>query len=129
MVVVGILSPANKSYNTNAVPLIIEASSHLGPWNTKYRVDDGPLVDIGSAEYFSIELNLTDGPHSIVATTTSVTHVCAIVNFNVNTTTSFVSTEDTIIVVVNSPENRTYTSNSVTVSISASDPEARIGPE
>jgi hypothetical protein len=35
----------------------------------------------------------------------------------------------TLIVAVNSPQNRTYTSNSVTVSISASDPEARIGPE
>jgi hypothetical protein len=129
LVMVRILSPANKSYNTNAIPLIIEADSHLGPWNTKYRVDDGPLVDIGSTEYFSGELNLADGPHSIVATTTSVTHVCAVVNFNVDTTPPFVSNEDTLIVVVDSPENRTYTSNSVTVSISASDPKAIIGPE
>ena len=37
--------------------------------------------------------------------------------------------DGTLIVAVNSPQNRTYTSNSVTVSISASDPEARIGPE
>jgi hypothetical protein len=126
LVVVRILSPANKSYNTNVVPLIIEADSHLGPWNTKYRVDDGPLVDIGSTEYFSSELNLTEGPHSIVATTTSVTHVCAVVNFNID---AEAATEDTLIVVVDSPENRTYASNSILVSVSASDPEVIIGPE
>jgi hypothetical protein len=36
---------------------------------------------------------------------------------------------DTLIVVVNSPQNRTYTSNNIQVSISASDPEMHIGPE
>jgi hypothetical protein len=36
---------------------------------------------------------------------------------------------DTLIVVVNSPQNRTYTSNDVSVSISASDPQGHIGPE
>ena len=126
LVVVRILSPANKSYNTNTVPLIIKADSHLGSWNTKYRVDDGPLVDIGSTGYFSSELNLTDGPHSIVATTTSVTHVCAVVNFNID---AGAVAESALIVVVNSPENRTYTSNSISVSVSASDPKVIIGPE
>jgi hypothetical protein len=38
-------------------------------------------------------------------------------------------TTPSLIVVVNSPQNRTYTSNNVPLSISASDPELHIGPE
>jgi hypothetical protein len=35
----------------------------------------------------------------------------------------------TLVVAVNSPQNRTYASNSISISISASDPERYIGPE
>jgi hypothetical protein len=37
--------------------------------------------------------------------------------------------EGTLIVAVNSPQNRTYASSNISVSISANDPEMNIGPE
>ncbi len=73
-VTVSILSPENKTYDTNNIQVTITAGAHPGVWYVWYSVDGGPLIEVAPGHPLehifneSLFLNrLSKGSHNIAA--------------------------------------------------------------
>jgi hypothetical protein len=73
-VTVSVLSPENKSYDTNSILIAIFAGAYPGVWGVTYSLDGGPSIEIAPEKWNghtfneSVWLNrLSEGSHNIVA--------------------------------------------------------------
>jgi len=71
-VTVSIISPENKTYNTNNIFLTVTAGAYPGVWGVSYSVDGSPFIGINPENYFghgfedSVWINnLSKGSHNI----------------------------------------------------------------
>lgn len=117
---VAINSPYNKTYNTHQIQLNITASYSGAPFVCKYSVDDGPFINVPLMRYdvitvlvdTSIELNLQDGSHIIVAKAMDgEIEAVAKVTFTIDTVPPYLS--------VLMPENKTYNTSTIPLDFTA----------
>jgi len=117
LTVAKIISPENKTYDTNIIPLIIITGDHQLPSTGYYSVDGGPEIKINENAHpsatFEGEINLADGPHSILVTTKTVGRACAIVHFTIATIPA---------ITVMSLENITYYSSDLMLNFTVNEP-------
>jgi len=159
-IIVGMLSPENKTYNAPDVWLEVEAGGFPGIYYVGYSLDEEPFIELTTNStrlyhtfYIRVLLEgLCNGTHHLVAKADVIFDIvppaCSEVYFTMlNSKTPSPSPTPTITpplspcptptptknhsltVVVNSPQNTTYTSNDISITISASDPTLNIGPE
>jgi hypothetical protein len=113
-----IKSPSNKTYVTDTIQLQLSASCVYNPFECRYRVDDGPYINVPKTESNSIgggvvdtniSLTLQDGSHTIVAEAVTDEGVevkaVACISFTINTVLPYLS--------IMSPENKTYETSNI----------------
>ena len=98
-----------------------------------FRLPVQSLTSPGVQEFnHSSNITLSAGTHNITIYTSAIVLPGHLTFFNINSTANIffaANNNRSLTVVVNSPQNKTYASNDIGISISASDPTLDIGPE
>jgi hypothetical protein len=136
-VTVSVLSPENKTYDTNSILVAIFAGAYPGVWGVSYSLDGGPLTDLAPGKWNghifneSVWLNrLSKGSHNIVAEAvapasdkmlTAYNQVYFTINKEIKPP-DITAPEITIV----SPQNKTYYETPIPLDFSVNEPNCRI---
>jgi hypothetical protein len=136
-VTVSVLSPENKSYNTNSILIAIFAGAYPGVWGVGYSLDGGPLTELAPEKWNghtfneSVWLNrLSKGTHNIVAKAVAPASDNMLTAYNQVYFTITKETEppDTTSpeITIFSPQNKTYYKTPISLNFSVNEPNCRI---
>jgi len=138
-VTVSIVSPENRTYNTNVIQLTITAGGYPGVWYVSYSLDDKPSVEVapghplGHTFNESVRLNpLPKGSHSIVVEAIAMANnpegkvtAQTRVYFAVAKETQPPDTSAPEITIL-SPQNKTYYATEIPLEFSVNEPNCSV---
>jgi len=138
-VTVSIVSPENRTYNTNVIQLTITAGGYPGVWYVSYSLDDKPSVEVapghplGHTFNESVRLNpLPKGSHSIVVEAIAMANnpegkvtAQTQVYFTVAKETQPSDTSAPEITIL-SPQNKTYYATEIPLEFSVNEPNCSV---
>jgi hypothetical protein len=136
-VTVSVLSPENKSYDTNSILIAIFAGAFPGVWDVSYSLDGGPLTELAPEKWNghtfneSVRLNrLSKGAHNIVAEAVAPATDKMLTAYNQVYFTITKETEPPDItapeITIFSPQNKTYYETPIPLDFAVNEPNCRI---
>jgi hypothetical protein len=134
---VSVLSPENKSYDTNSILISIFAGAYPGVWGVSYSLDGGPLMDLAPEKWNghtfneSVWLNrLTKGTHNIVAKAVAPATDEMLTAYNQVYFTITKETEPPDVtapeITIFSPQNKTYYETPIPLDFSVNETNCRV---
>ncbi len=136
-VTVSVLSPENKTYDTNSILVSIFAGAYPGVWGVSYSLDGGPSMELAPEKWLghtfneSVLLNrLSKGSHNIIAEAVAPASEKTLTAYSQVYFTITKETEPPDVtapeITIFSPQNKTYYQIPIPLDFSVNEPNCRI---